>query len=117
MGKLILVVEDDLAIRDSLRELLEDEGYRVVDAVHGGEAIERLEAELPSLILLDLWMPVMTGGQLLERLRSDPRWSRIPVVLLSAASDISIAEGVVESLKKPVRLDVLLKTVARYLGA
>jgi CheY-like chemotaxis protein len=84
--KTVLLVDDEHAIIDALSGILEDEGFRVVTAANGREALERLEssAPLPDVALLDVMMPVMDGRELLQRMQSDPRWSHIPVVMMSA---------------------------------
>jgi CheY-like chemotaxis protein len=114
-----MVVEDDLAVRETLQELLEEEGFRVTPASNGLEALARLRGveENPRLILLDLMMPVMDGVQFRAELRADSRLSEIPVVVMSAdmgleqkARGLSVA-GV---LPKPVQLDRLLETVHRF---
>ena len=112
MSALILIVEDDQPIRESLRDLLTDEGYRVAEAAHGAEALERMEAEIPSLIILDLWMPVMTGGELRERLQADPRWAKVPILVLTAANEVTD----LPTLRKPVGLRALLSAVAAKLS-
>jgi CheY-like chemotaxis protein len=116
MKPLVLIVEDDVAIRESLRDLLVDEGYRVAEAGHGGEALRALEIERPAMMLLDLWMPVMTGGQLYERLQQRPEWASIPIVIVTAATDPAPADGI-EILRKPLRLEALLATLRKYLSS
>ncbi len=113
----VLVVEDDSTIRETLAELLADEGYGVTCAANGVEALALLGTEeRPALILLDLMMPVMNGWDLRRALADDPRLAAIPVVVLSAAvasggrpSDI----GADEFLAKPFDLSTLLDTVQR----
>ena len=113
----LLLVEDDRAIRDTLRELLEDEGYRVQWAGNGRDALAQLRAGLPPrLILLDLMMPVMNGWEFREAQRSDPALARIPVIVLSA--DDPLAEkvsgmDVAGWLSKPFQLSVLLDAILR----
>jgi CheY-like chemotaxis protein len=84
--KTVLLVDDEHAIIDALSGILEDEGFRVVTAANGRDALVCLEtmSPLPDVALVDVMMPVMDGRELLERLRGDPRWSRIPVVMMSA---------------------------------
>lgn len=109
----ILVVDDDAAIRDSLRVLLTEEGYGVETAVDGQDALERLAAmEPPCLILLDLKMPRMDGWQFLERRDGDS--GRIPVVLLSGMAYIRDAPGVADFLAKPIRPDRVLECIRRF---
>ena len=114
MRKLVLIVEDDVAIRESLRDLLDDEGYAVAEAANGAEALALLEKQRPELILLDLWMPVMTGGQLYERIRERADWAKIPIVVVTAANDAPPSKDL-EILRKPLRLEDLLATIRKYL--
>ena len=83
----ILVVEDHAGLREMLTVLLESEGYGVRTAVNGAEALQRLEETRPSLILLDLMMPVMSGDEFRERQLADPRYRDVPVICMTAAHD------------------------------
>jgi len=89
---------------------LENEGYDVVEAHHGAVALERVHESRPDLIVTDLMMPVMGGHELIERLRSDPGTATIPIIVLSANSNIA-SERADAALSKPFDLDVLLETV------
>ncbi len=81
----VLLVEDDEPTRDIMRRVMEHENWRVIEAENGRVALSRMEAgTLPDLILLDLMMPEMDGFEFASRLRSDPRWSDIPVIVLTA---------------------------------
>jgi len=115
----ILVVEDDLAVREGLRGLLEDEGYRALGAADGREALEIASDPVtaPGLILLDLRMPVMDGWQFLDAWRARRPAARCPVVLLSGLSYIRDAPGVADFLSKPVDSERLLACVRRLYGA
>src|SRR5213078_3716941 len=81
--KTVLVVEDDPDIRDIVQDLLESEGYDVVPASHGRQALEFLagvkHAAKPDLVILDMMMPLVDGRQVLETMRHDPLLSSIPV--------------------------------------
>src|SRR3954447_20306261 len=79
----ILVVEDDPTISDILRVLLEDDGFRITTALSGRAAMELALADPPDLITLDLQLPDIDGYRLLDELRSQPRLSDIPVVIVS----------------------------------
>lgn len=119
----ILVVEDDLDIRDSLLEILDLEGYSVIPASNGREAIERLselQNNLPHLILLDLMMPVMDGFEFRREQLAHKTWSTIPVVVMSADANVrqkleATGGPVPAYLKKPVNLDDVLGTVEQSL--
>jgi CheY-like chemotaxis protein len=110
----ILVVDDEYAIVEALSALLEDEGYRVLTAANGEEALGRIEDGLaPDLILLDVMMPRLDGREVLRWLRSDPGRSRIPVVMMSAASQPLPREQLGDAvfLHKPFDLALLLRTI------
>ena len=115
----ILVVEDDRAVREGLRGLLEEEGYRALGAADGREALEIASDPdtAPGLILLDLRMPVMDGWQFLDAWRAQRPAARCPVVLLSGLSYIRDAPGVADFLSKPVDAERLLACVRRLYGA
>ncbi|HEX5657457.1 MAG TPA: response regulator [Polyangiales bacterium] len=118
MTSRILLVEDDLDIRESIKDVLEDEGYLVAEASNGLEALDQLRSALPDLILLDLMMPTMNGIQFRQEMAKDPVWAAIPIVILSADADARLkAESLqaVDVLEKPVELDRLFQTVARTL--
>src|SRR4051794_20809073 len=88
----ILVVDDSVSIREALRELLEVEGYSVAEAENGREALERLRTQpTPSLVILDLIMPVMTGTEFIWAARLHAASPRVPIVVLSAVTGISWA--------------------------
>jgi CheY-like chemotaxis protein len=82
--KTILLVDDEHAILDALSGILEDEGFRVVVAGNGREALARLEEVLPDVALVDVMMPVMDGRELIRQMQADERWKQVPVVLMSA---------------------------------
>lgn len=106
--KAVLLVEDDPDIREDLAFLLEHQGYAVVTAEHGLDALRKLQGQPPPcLILLDLMMPVMDGWTLCAELRKDPRLSQVPVVLLSGAADLQHHGDTLAAtacLTKPVEL-------------
>jgi CheY-like chemotaxis protein len=81
---LVLVVEDNAAMRDMLGRVLAKEGWGVVEAVNGQEALERLAEHRPELILLDLMMPEMDGFAFVEELRHQEAWRSIPIVVITA---------------------------------
>ena len=106
MSQTVLVVEDDLDIRQALLEILEEHGFVALGARDGAEALDLLSraTELPCLILLDLMMPVMDGASFREAQRNDPRLASIPVVVLSAYRDLERHAGhldAVSVLRKP----------------
>jgi CheY-like chemotaxis protein len=113
--KTIVVVEDDDGIRETMAALLEDEGFRVVQAENGEQGLAALRRHPGAcLVLLDLWMPVMNGWQMMEAVRAEPSLASLPVVVISAAGEVPPPEGAVAFLKKPVRLETLLEAVATH---
>ncbi len=82
--KTVLLVDDEHAILDALSGILEDEGFRVVTAGNGREALARMEEVAPDVALVDMMMPVMDGRELLRELQASERWRHIPVVMMSA---------------------------------
>jgi CheY-like chemotaxis protein len=111
----ILIVDDDKDIRDSVAEVLEDEGYHVSHASNGAEALSRLRAAgVPCVIILDLMMPIMDGWQFRTEQLQDPQLSDIPVIVLSAdgnARQKAVTMKALAGLTKPVRLEQLLSVV------
>jgi CheY-like chemotaxis protein len=108
--KHVLIVEDERDLLDSLQEFFEDEGFSVQTASNGAEALSLLDAdELPSVVLLDLMMPVLDGNELFARMRAEPRLAGIPVIV--STSDPSRAPSGVLIMKKPVNLGSLLGAV------
>ncbi|WP_353572968.1 response regulator [Candidatus Albibeggiatoa sp. nov. BB20] len=99
---LVMIVDDDLIVREATAELLKLEGWRVFKAENGQVALDHLDDKKPSLILLDLLMPVMDGFEFLDRMRENPSWSDIAVVVLTStklsSSDMQRLQGYVETI-------------------
>jgi CheY-like chemotaxis protein len=114
-GGPVLVVEDDVGIRESVCQILEDEGFPTVSACNGKEALATLRTlePPPRLILLDLMMPIMNGWEFYELISRDKSVSSIPVVVMSA-QDTDTYAGTLRLLRKPLALDKLLLTVNEF---
>lgn len=113
----ILVVDDDSAIREMLELLLEGEGYCVVMAENGLEALGTLRQQPPALVLLDLMMPVMNGWQFLDAVKSLSEFQNLPVLLLSANREVAMTakqNNVKAYLSKPFEMDKLLEYIQLY---
>ena len=109
--KTVLVVDDEADIRDSLKDALADEGYSVLSASNGQEAMRLLPSlKRPCAIILDIIMPVMSGTEFYHHLRSHPELADIPVLI--STSDPSRAPQSVPVMRKPINLDRLLSVVA-----
>ena len=104
MAEKILVVDDDLVIRGFLRELLAEEGYEVILASNGEEAIDLAEIENPEVILLDINMPGIDGIEVCKRLKAQEETRYIPIIIVTALDDrgfIAYLEGADDFVTKP----------------
>jgi CheY-like chemotaxis protein len=113
----ILIVDDDRTIREIVAETLELEGYPVVQAANGAEALAQIAHKLPSLVLLDMRMPVLDGWGVARALRD--RGIRLPIVVLTAAHNARAWAneiGAIAYLAKPFEDTDLLATVERCRG-
>ncbi|MDQ4075005.1 MAG: response regulator [Chloroflexota bacterium] len=115
--KTILVIEDDVAIGELVRIVLEEENHQVVWARNGREGLDQLARVRPDLVITDLMMPLLDGWALCHAMQEDPQYKQIPIVVLTAAPLASTAElpshAVV--LFKPFELDQLVEVVDRLL--
>jgi two-component system, response regulator, stage 0 sporulation protein F len=108
----ILVADDDEKIRDSIVELIHIEGWEVIEAVDGRDALSKVVREKPDLLILDNWMPELTGVEVFKELRRLK--IQVPVILITAAADItSLADklGIKCYLGKPFGIDELLDSI------
>jgi UDP-3-O-acyl N-acetylglucosamine deacetylase len=116
--KVIMIVDDEDKVRESVREVLADEGYRVVTTADGNQVLGLIDQEKPRLVLLDIWMPQVDGIDLLKQIKS--RAPATNVVMMSGHGDIHTAVtatkfGAFDFIEKPLSLDALLLTVQRAL--
>lgn len=105
----VLVVDDESNMRFLLRMVFETGGFEVVEAQHGAAALERVKEEEPDLVVTDLMMPVMSGRELIERLRADAETAEIPILVVSANTNAQVV-GADAALRKPFDMDALLDT-------
>jgi CheY-like chemotaxis protein len=112
--KTILVVEDDLAVRQTIRDILEIEGYEVATACDGREGFKALHQLKPCLVLLDLMMPGTNGWQFLDMQRSDDELKATPVVVCSAYKESAKSVHANGILPKPIQLDELVNVVKSF---
>jgi UDP-3-O-acyl N-acetylglucosamine deacetylase len=115
----ILIVDDEARVRESVREVLSDEGYRVVDTADVTRVLDMMDEEKPGLILLDIWMPQADGIGLLKEIKN--KEPEMNVVMISGHGNIHTAVtatkfGAFDFLEKPLSLEGLLLTVRRALG-
>lgn len=109
----ILVADDEFMIVDTLAEILDWQGYRVLTASNGREALDVLAREKPNLVLLDFMMPVMDGTEALAELRRRPEHASLPVIMMTAAMAVPPGERLWNALlRKPFGLPALEKAIA-----
>jgi two-component system, cell cycle response regulator DivK len=121
MPKKVLVVEDDADNRRIISTVLSVEGYEVVEATDGVEALAQARAERPDLILMDLALPNMDGWEATRRLKGDPKTRSIPVVALTAVAmrgdeENARAAGCDDYVPKPARPVAIRAVVKKYTG-
>jgi DNA-binding response OmpR family regulator len=116
----ILLVEDDDAFRIFCRVALESAGFEVLQARDGTVAVEKALRESPALVVLDLWLPGLTGSGVLRVLRANRRLDRVPIIVLSGVPEVKDREGLLsfgadEVLEKPIAPDRLVEKIRHWL--
>jgi len=119
--KTILLVDDDTNVRRSIRYVLKNQGYRIVEAHTGTAAIEVLRREPVDLVVLDLVMPEMDGTMVCDRIRSTPEWAQLPVIIFTVmrgelCRDWQHYVKADACLIKPFQVGELLAVVKKLLG-
>ncbi|MCY0969262.1 response regulator [Chryseobacterium wangxinyae] len=107
----IMVCDDDQGILDVLQMLLESEGFEVITEINSTNLIKEMKIYMPDLLLLDLWMPVLSGDQVLKTLRTTEEFENLPVIVLSASVDgssIANGAGATDFVPKPFDMDDLI---------
>lgn len=109
----VLIIDDEFGIAESLRALLEDEGFRVFCASNGKVGLAKLDEAVPDVIVLDFMMPVMDGYGFLQALRAQPVWSKVPVVMMSAVPEAAVRAHCGDTfqgfLRKPFSINDVLR--------
>jgi len=119
MGETILVVDDEATIRTTLRGVLSDEGFRVLDTDGCAGVLDLVATQRPHLVILDIWMPQIDGLELLERLKAQE--PELPIIIVSGHGVVETAVratklGAVDFIEKPFSIDTLLRSVYRAVG-
>jgi len=119
MAQSILIIDDDIICQNMLRSTLIQAGYTVIVTSDGNEGIEKVAEELPDLIILDIMMPEMDGGEVAQLLKSDPKTAGIPIIFLSSLitekeKKIGGKDDVISFLSKPYNRDELLNEIKKY---
>lgn len=121
VNQTILIVEDDDELRDVLALALQSVGYTVTTASNGWEALEFLrKGHVPSVILLDLMMPVMSGWEFCQAQQADPELAEIPVLVMSSVARMDPSSpffaDAIDAIRKPVSFEELLRKIRPYVG-
>jgi CheY-like chemotaxis protein len=115
--KTILVVDDEPTLRAVVADVLQDEGYSVLEAAHGRAMLEILEREHPALVLMDVMMPVLDGQAAYQELRARQDLPDIPVVMMSAAAHhAELDPAIAGFMRKPFDLIELVAVVTALIG-
>src|SRR4051794_39456457 len=114
----VLLVEDDLALRLALLDILEFAGFEVATAGDGVEALQSIrDSGAPCVMLLDLMMPRMDGREVLDRLATDSTLPKVTTAVLTASTDLADIPAGTTILRKPIALEELVNFVATYCPA
>ena len=120
MAKRILLVEDEEAVRELEKFILEQVGYEVMEAKDGLEGLTKAEFRKPDLILLDLMMPDVSGGRMFDEMKRHPATSGIPIVVVTGKPDahqmFDDEIGPDNVIMKPFEADTLLGRIAAHIG-
>lgn len=119
-SKNILIVDDDPDVIDIISISLREKGFSLVSAANGVEALEKLEIFIPNLIILDIHMPKMDGYELIKKLKKEPKFDSIPIIVLTGTyiseRDIKhgLTLGATKYLTKPFTIDALVKEIEEF---
>lgn len=109
-----MVCDDDHGILEMMEFIMEDYGYDVCTEASSMQLLKTMEREKPDLLLLDIWMPMLSGDQVLKNLRADSKFQLLPVIMYSASNEgAAIAEksGADDYLPKPFDIDILVRKI------
>lgn len=118
-NKKILICDDDEGILDVLELILEETGHTIVPEINSLNVLALLDQQKPDLVILDLWMPVLSGDQLLKMIRTIPAYSHLPVIIISASRDgeqIATDHSASAFIPKPFDYDSLIEVVEKLLN-
>ena len=118
-SKKILICDDDEGILDVLGLILEETGHTIISEINSLNVKTVIEKQLPDLIILDLWMPVLSGDQILQMIRTNPSYKHLPVIIISASRDgeqIATSLDANAFIAKPFDYDHLLEVVEKLIN-
>ncbi|RQO69422.1 response regulator [Pedobacter sp. KBW06] len=116
--KKVMVCDDDRGILDLIELIMEDAGFSVISEINSLNAISRIEKEKPDLLILDIWMPVLSGDQVLKSIKDSSSIVNLPVIMYSASTEgevIAKAAGADDYIAKPFDLDELIGKVNKWM--
>lgn len=122
MAKKIMIVDDENSLLELVSALMEQEGYEVITAISGQECLEKLKTVKPDLILLDMMMPGMSGREVCEKIRGDPKTKGLKIAFLTVAKFSETGKETLTEMKvldyitKPFENDDLARRVKKMLG-
>jgi DNA-binding response OmpR family regulator len=120
MPKTVLIVEDEEAVRELEKFILEQQGYQVMEARDGLEGLAKAEFRKPDLILLDLMMPDVSGGRMFDEMKNHPATAGIPIVVVTGKPDaheiFDDQIGPDNVIMKPFEADTLLGRIRQHIG-
>ena len=120
MAKTILIVEDEEAVRELKKFILEQQGYDIMEARDGLEGLAKAEFRRPDLILLDLMMPDVSGGRMYDEMKEHPTTSGIPIVVVTGKPDahemFDDQIGPDDGIMKPFEADTFLGRIRHHIG-
>ncbi|MDT3401372.1 response regulator [Mucilaginibacter terrae] len=114
----IIICDDEQDILDITATILETEGFNVITVLNSLTAISTIALEKPDLVLIDLWMPGISGDQIVKQMRQNPAFVNLPVIVISASTDgreIALTAGANDFIEKPYDIDDLVNKVNKYL--
>lgn len=112
----LLIIDDDIAVQTTLKHLLELEGHAADVVSDGNEAVLKIKETAYDLVILDRWMPIMTGIDVLHVLRATPKYKNLPILMLTSASvtkeiDDAFEAGANDYILKPLNIDHFIAKV------
>lgn len=116
-SKIVFICEDDEAIAELFKIILEEEGYKVYTFTREKEINNKLKKIKPDIVILDLWMPMVNGKELTKKLKKNSKTKNIPIIIVSAdssAGKTAREAGADDMLQKPFEVDDLLELLRKY---